>query len=488
MKTQSKQKKISKDNIQNVPANIMKPRILFILVVLLLTSFGLLMIYSSSSVLALGSEQYGNNPNFFIKKQLISLAIAIVMCIATVSVDYHKLGLHTAKILAVVVILVLIYTRLFGVKALGASRWIIIPGIGLQLQPSEFVKPYLVFAAAFLIKEIVDTGSSIMSYWKEFSLCIVVPAAFILFQPDKGTTIVIGATILYMFCAAGIFNRRQVHYILVALLIVGLFLGIYSYTKQEYGSIRIKAFLNPWAYKDNEAYQIVQGYYAFAQGGIFGKGIGYSSQKYAYLPMAYNDFIYAIVGEEFGLFGTVGVLVAFFYFYRISAQIARTASDLYGKLIVIGASIMIVAQFLLNVVGVIGLMPSSGKPIPFISYGGSSIMGTYILVGMILNVSMRSKAPETRYDRRRNKLSVVQTQQEFNQDGGFRVVEGAGEPTPRRRRGRRTPENNHETSRSSRRSRENRQPQSRTGRRRASDNHADTRASRPERTSRRPRR
>ena len=490
MQTQRrKTQRNKKADVQKVPADIMKPRIIFLLIVFVLTLFGLVMVYSSSSVLALGSEQYGNNPNFFIKKQVISVGIAILICIAMQFYDYHRFGIHTAKTLALIFIFVLFATKFMGVKALGASRWIVIPGIGLQIQPSEFVKPYLVLVSAMLIKEIQETGSDPRYYIKDFLFCVGAPTALIVIQPDKGTTIVIILTILYMAASEGIISQRTTLIFLGGLFLLGFFIGMYSYFKGGYSGTRIKAFLNPWAYKDKEAYQIVQGYYAFASGGIFGKGVGFSSQKYAYLPMAYNDFIYAIIGEELGLVGTIGVLVAFFYFYKVSMQIADHASDLYGKMIVVGSSVMIVVQFLLNVVGVIGLFPSSGKPIPFISYGGSSIMGTYILVGMILNVSKRSKLPETRYDRRRSKLSVVEgglSAQQHN--SGFRVVEGAGEPTPRKRRGQRPARQSAPSTQAARSSRRGQQPQTRRSSGRNSSDGLRGRSSRPSRPSRGPRR
>ena len=486
MQTKSKkQKRKKKEDVQSVPANIMKPRILFLVTVFLLTLFGLVMIYSSSSVLALGSEQYGNNPNFFIKKQIISLGLAVILCAGVSAIDYRRIGLHAAYFLAFVSIGILLMTYIAGVKVLGASRWIVIPGIGLQLQPSEFVKPYIVLASAFIIKEIIETGSDPLGYAKDVLICVAVPVFLILLQPDKGTTIVIITTLLYMVAMTGMLDKKKIVIVLVSFLVFAVFAGLFSYLKGGYGAIRIKAFLNPWSYRDKEAYQIIQGYYAFASGGILGKGAGFSSQKYAYLPMAYNDFIYAIVGEEFGLIGTVGVLFAFYYFYKVCTQIADQAPDFYGKLIVMGSCVMIVSQFILNVVGVLGLFPSSGKPIPFISYGGSSIMGTYILVGMILNVSFRSKLPETRYDRRRNKLSVIESGQPMSHnDTGFRVVEGAGEPTPRKRRGRKNAQQAQDTSRSSRRSRTEQSSDRRSSRRSEGSNRRTAESSRSSRSSR----
>ena len=289
-------KREKKSDVQNVPAHIMKPRILFVLTVFVLTLFGLVMIYSSSSVLALGSEQYGNNPNFFIKKQVVSLVLAIVLAYVVSKIDYHHIGIHTAHMLAIVFSGILLITDFAGVKALGASRWIVIPGIGLQIQPSEFVKPYLVLVSALIINEVYETGSHLFDYMKDIALCVLLPTALIFIQPDKGTTIVIIFTLLYMVSSTDIISKRTTMILMGIFLVLGVFFGFVSYFKGGYGATRIKAFLNPWAYKDKEAYQIIQGYYAFASGGILGKGAGFSSQKYAYLPMAYNDFIYAIVG------------------------------------------------------------------------------------------------------------------------------------------------------------------------------------------------
>ena len=148
-------------------------------------------------------------------------------------------------------------------------------------------------------------------------------------------------------------------------------------------------------------YQLIQGFYAFGSGGLFGVGIGMSKQKYSYLPMAYNDFIFAVVGEELGLVGTLGMLAAFGVLAWAGFRIARYAPDMCGRLIAAGCTSLIVIQLLVNVCGVLGIMPLSGKPVPFVSYGGSTIISCLMLVGMIVSGSNNTALPETVHDRSR---------------------------------------------------------------------------------------
>ena len=170
------------------------------------------------------------------------------------------------------------------------------------------------------------------------------------------------------------------------------------------------AMLDPWSDPYNNGYQLIQGFYAFGAGGLFGVGIGMSKQKYNYLPFAHNDFIFAVIGEECGVVGTVGMLAGFAVLLWAGYRIAINAPDLAGRLVAMGCSSILVIQMLLNVCGVIGIFPLSGKPIPFVSYGGSSIMSSIMIVGLIFSVSKESRMPLSEYDERRSAWSVTAAQ------------------------------------------------------------------------------
>lgn len=391
--------------IRGVPARFMAPRLIVIACTLFLALFGLLMIYSSSSITALNSSSFGNDPTYFLTHQAINLAVGIVFAVAIASRDYHfwARGKVFVALLAVVVILLgLVETPFAGQDAYGATRWIAVPGFG-TLQPSEFAKPVVILATAGVLSRYYEEHSiDLQDLLAQIGVGIALPLLLILIQPDKGTTIIIVVTLVVMAIIAG-FSWKIVA---VAVLALGVIFGVMSFT-QSYSRQRIMTMLNPWEDPYGTGYQLIQGWYAFGSGGLFGVGIGFSHQKYAYLPMAYNDFIFAIVGEECGLVGTVGIIVLFLLLLWASYKIANYAPDMLGRLIACGCSTILVAQLFVNVGGVIGLLPLSGKPVPFLSYGGSSIMSCCILVGLILSVSRSSILPETEHDRARSALRVA---------------------------------------------------------------------------------
>ncbi|WP_417803050.1 FtsW/RodA/SpoVE family cell cycle protein, partial [Thermophilibacter provencensis] len=237
-------------------------------------------------------------------------------------------------------------------------------------------------------------------------------------------TMVLGITIVTMGYLAGVPKR-----ILAAFLVLGVlgFLGLSL--KDDYSRQRLLTMLNPESDPYGAGYQLLQGFYAFGSGGLFGVGIGFSKQKYSYLPMAHNDFIFAVIGEECGLVGTLGLLAGFALFAWAGFRIALHAPDLAGRLIAAGCTTLVVIQMLLNVVGVIGIFPLSGKPIPFVSYGGSSVIASLMLAGMVVSVSVHSRLPETAHDGARRSLRVTEGDAA---DAGLSLV---GEPLPRSARG-----------------------------------------------------
>lgn len=391
--------------IHSVPARFMAPRLIVVACAVFLALFGLLMIYSSSSITALSSAKYGNDPTYFLTHQAINLGIGVVLAVIIASRDYHfwaRGRMFMVLVIIELILLGLVEMPFAGQDAYGATRWISVPGFG-TLQPSEFAKPVIIIAAAGVLgryyeEHSIDRQELIM----QIGAGIALPLLLILIQPDKGTTIIIFITLVVMALIAG-FPWQ----IVVGAAIGGaLLFGIYSYM-DGYSRQRIITMMDPWQDPYDSGYQLIQGWYAFGSGGLFGVGIGFSHQKYAYLPMAYNDFIFAIVGEECGLVGTIGIICLFLLLLWASYKIANYAPDLLGRLIACGCSTILVVQLFVNVGGVLGLLPLSGKPVPFLSYGGSSIISCCILVGLILSISRSSILPETEHDRARSQIRVA---------------------------------------------------------------------------------
>jgi cell division protein FtsW len=408
--------------IFGVPERFMRPRIVLIVVTAILVCFGALMIYSASSVTCLASSSCNYDAAFYLKKQLKFAVVGVAAAFLISRVDYRELTRNFVNLvwIATVAILLMVFLPGTGSDAYGASRWISI--FGFNFQPSEFAKITILMVAADLGQRYFDEHTlGDREFVKSLLVGVGVPILMILVQPDKGSTMILCATILVMAYLGGLDNRY------VVLLIVAGVLGFtFLSLKDEYSRSRILTMLNPWSDPLDKGYQLIHGFYAFGSGGLFGVGIGFSKQKYSYLPMAHNDFIFAIIGEECGLVGALGMLCGFAVFAWAGFRIARYAPDLSGRLLAAGCTSMIIIQLFVNICGVLGVLPMTGKPIPFISYGGSSILASLMLVGVILSVSRQSRLPETDHDEARRSLQVAGS--DAYGDAGLSFV---GEATPR---------------------------------------------------------
>lgn len=392
-KSESLEKKI-----MGVPARIMRPRLIMIGTVTALVLFGLIMIYSASSVKALSLT---GDSAFYVKRQLICLVLGLGLMAFTSYVDYHTLR-NCLFILWLITVGMLLAVWLMGSDANGATRWVEIGPV--RLQPSEFAKATIVLAAANLASEFYGGGNiDPGSFMLQIVVYIAAPMLLIFMQPDNGTVIIIMVMLFAILYNSG-FPRDLLIKMAFAVFIVGLIVILtIPYARQRVFNV---FDTSSDYYGDN--YQINQGFIAFGSGGLFGVGLGMSRQKYFYLPEAHNDFIFAIIGEEFGLLGTLLVIFAFALLLYEAIKIAQNAPDLLGQLIVIGCITLLITQMFVNIMGVLGMMPMSGKTLPFISYGGSSIMSCLMLVGLMINVSMRSTLPETVYDQRRSNLALAE--------------------------------------------------------------------------------
>lgn len=445
-----------------IPERFMQPRLVLLVSTAILVCFGLVMIYSASSISAMTSEDMGYNPFYYVQRQLGFAAAGVALAFIVSRIDYRAVVRNLQVPIWVVTIgmLAIIFTPIAGADAYGATRWI---SIGpFSFQPSEFAKITILISVSYLAQQyFIDQTIDQMEFFKKFAIAALAPLLLILAQPDKGSTLIIVGTLLVIGYLADV-DRRVLATIAVAGFIGFVFLSL----KDDYSRARVVTMFNPWADYYGAGYQLAQGFYAFGSGGIFGVGFGFSRQKYSYLPMAHNDFIFAVIGEELGFIGVLGLLVVFGALVWAGFKIARYAPDLTGRLIAAGCTSMFIIQAFVNIGGVLGLLPLSGKPLPFISYGGSTIMSSILMVGLLMSVSRQSRLPETEYDRQRASWSIAEEQDTFDAPGfaGLTMVDGGvgvGTPLPRSSRPKSSAQSSARPSRGVLRSRDDDAPQGR---------------------------
>ena len=445
-----------------IPERFMQPRLVLLVSTAILVCFGLVMIYSASSISAMTSEDMGYNPFYYVQRQLGFAAAGVALAFIVSRIDYRAVVRSFQVPIWVVTIgmLAIIFTPIAGADAYGATRWI---SIGpFSFQPSEFAKITILISVSYLAQQyFIDQTIDQMEFFKKFAIAALAPLLLILAQPDKGSTLIIVGTLLVIGYLADV-DRRVLATIAVAGFIGFVFLSL----KDDYSRARVVTMFNPWADYYGAGYQLAQGFYAFGSGGIFGVGFGFSRQKYSYLPMAHNDFIFAVIGEELGFIGVLGLLAVFGALVWAGFKIARYAPDLTGRLIAAGCTSMFIIQAFVNIGGVLGLLPLSGKPLPFISYGGSTIMSSILMVGLLMSVSRQSRLPETEYDRQRASWSIAEEQDTFDAPGfaGLTMVDGGvgvGTPLPRSSRPKSSAQSSARPSRGVLRSRDDDAPQGR---------------------------
>lgn len=380
------------------PASIMMPRLLFILSVACLCIFGLVMVYSASSIAAY--NDFGDAA-YYVKRQAVFLLIGVILCFVMCRIPYY---LWRTKIIVLALwcftVLLLALTAFgLGVSALGAERSIVIGGFALQ--PAEFAKITVLMTVAAIVQMRLDGEIASRQFIAYVLAATIIPLILIYRQPDLGTAIILAIGIIALALLAGISAK-----IIIAIFAVVVAYIVIACITQPYHLERIMTMFDPWVDPQGSGYQAIQSLYAFGNGGFFGTGLGLSRQKYLYLPYAHTDFIYAIVGEELGLVGSVAVVALFGLFIFAGMRIARNAPDMFGCMLAGSFTVMIGFQACVNMACVTGIAPVTGKALPLISYGGSSMVATMIMIGIILSVSVRSKAGMT-YERKRDNLRVI---------------------------------------------------------------------------------
>src|SRR5712692_2384609 len=345
-----------------------------------LALFGVVMVYSASAVIAL---QENHSQFHYVIKQTVWTSLGFVAMFAAMRFDYQRLNQRWI-IYGLLIVTVLLLVAVFGFRPVnGARRWIRLGGFSMQ--PSEIAKLSL---ALFLARFLEKRAGAESSFWKTSLPCffvLAVVAGLVAKETDLGTALML-AIICFTICfAAGMRPRHLVYALVPALLFVGKMLIFTPFRWR-----RMASFVDPWADQQGTGYQVVQSLIAVGSGGPHGLGFAQGRQKMLFLPFAHSDFIFAVVGEELGLVGTLIVVLVFGIFLWRGMRAALRAPDRFGMLLGVGVVVGIVAQALLNMSVVLAMVPTKGIPLPFISYGGSSLVPTLAGVGILLNISQHA--------------------------------------------------------------------------------------------------
>lgn len=342
----------------------------------LLTFFGLIMVYSSTMILA--KEKYGDS-FFFLKKHLLWLAVGFIL-FAVIALLKYPLYLNQKLIFAAVfVAIVALILVFFAGKINNSYRWIKV--LGFSVQPSEFAKIAIVVYLAYILGYKLDDVNNIgklLLYLIPFFIIEVL----ILKEPDIGNFLLILIILIFMLFAAGLKIR---FFFSIAIFLAPIMYLIIKMNPEKMK--RVLAFLNPEAHLTTYGFQTVQSIYAIGSGGIFGQGLGNSTQKLYFLPYAYSDFIFSVIGEELGLIGALTVVALFFIFLQRGLNVAKLSGSKQTYLLVVGLTFLVVLQAMIHFSVALGLFPTKGIPLPFISNGGSSLLSSLIIAGIIVNVS-----------------------------------------------------------------------------------------------------
>lgn len=355
---------------KNFIRSIKKPDFILLAVVILLSLFGILFVYDASVIEAYRSF---SDKFFFVKQQLVWTMIGLFLAFTLSLVPYQvykKFGVWF--FILSIFLLIIVLLPMFGTKTLGAKRWISLGS--MRLQPAELTKLALVmYLASFLEKK---------RNFAQISVIVAVVAGLVMLEPDLGTTVVLSSIAAGMYFLSG---APLLSFVILG--VAGILMGSLFILTSEYRKARVETFLNPMQDPLGASYHIRQVLIALGSGGILGLGIGKSRQKYAYIPAATTDSIFAIIAEEIGFLGSLIIIFLFFTFIIRAFRIAKRAPDSFGQLLAGGIAVWLSVQTLLNLATMVALVPLTGVPLPFISYGGSSTVTNLAGVGVLLNIS-----------------------------------------------------------------------------------------------------
>ncbi len=349
-------------------------------VTIFLVLFGVVMVYSASYYFA---RRTYNNQYFYLIKQLIGFILGFFFLNVLRNIDYNKLkkfGLISVIVSAI--LLILVFIPGLGVENYGARRWINLPGF--TLQPSEIAKfSFVLFASQYLSKNYKEIKN-----FKNLLPILIAGTIFcllIILEPNMSITMCVGLIMLFMLFVGGISFKHFLLFCIPIIILVPILIII-----EPYRLDRLLAFINPWANPQGEGYQLIQSFFSISNGGLFGVGLFNSRQKYLFLPFAESDFIFAVIGEEFGLVGCLLLLSIYFVLTVCGIKIAIKSKNRFGAYLASGIIGVIAIQTTINIAVVTGLIPPTGLPLPFISMGSTSIVVFMSAIGVLLNIDKQN--------------------------------------------------------------------------------------------------
>ena len=346
---------------------------------------GLIAIWSISGIFILGSASWWvairemGDGAYYIKRQIIWLTASWSIFYIAININL-KSWLRMAAPCLLIGMVMVAATSFFGSTVNGSTRWLIIGP--LQVQPSELIKPFIILQGANLFGQWERLHSEKKLFWLTIFASIIL---LIIKQPNLSTAALTGILIWMIALAAGI-NFRYLFYTALS----GLIIGSISILSNEYQKIRVMSFLNPWEDPQGSGYQLVQSLYAIGSGGLFGEGYGLSMQKLQYLPIQSTDFIFAVFAEEFGFLGSMLLLSFLFVVAYLSLKISLSCRNNYSKLIAMGSGTILVGQSIMHLAVSSGAMPTTGLPLPLISYGGNSLISSLLIAALLVRSSIES--------------------------------------------------------------------------------------------------
>lgn len=356
--------------------------IILVLGILLLVGMGIIMVYSSSSVLA--AKRFGDSYYFIKRQALFALfgGIALLICRYIPYTIYKKLAYPV--LFSGIALLVALHIPGWAHEVGGAKRWFRF--MGLSFQPSEFAKIAIIIYLAYSMSKKQENIKQFSIGFLPHAIVLGCFLILLLMQPDFGMACIIGIIAWIMLFIGGV----RVSYLFTGAAAL-LPLAYFALTSAGYRTRRLIAFLNPWEHQDNAGYQIVHSLMAIGSGGVTGKGFGNSHQKLFYLPEPHTDFIFSVVGEELGLIGVCVIICAYMAILCVGFRLAMKSSDTFATYLGAGITAAIGIQVVVNIGVALGLLPTKGLTLPFISYGGSSLVLSMAAIGILMNISRRQR-------------------------------------------------------------------------------------------------
>jgi cell division protein FtsW len=358
---------------------------LLVLVTLGLVAFGLVMVYSATSASAALGD---GDPMSFLKRQSVYALLGVTLMVLASRFDYHRLR-YLAPPLLLVALGLCVAVLIVAPEINGAKRWFIVGPASFQ--PSELAKLALCLFAAVYLARRRRPPQTLAELAKPLGILTAIFCGLILLEPDLGTTITLCGTMFAIFLVAGVPLRP-----LLAGAVLAIGVGLIAIWAEPYRRARVFSFLDPWNDPEGNGFQMVQALIGFGSGGITGEGLGESVAKVNYLPEAHTDMIFAVIGEELGLVGAILVVGAFAAFAFAGFRVALGCKDPFGKVLAAGLTALVCGQASVNLVAVLGIAPLTGIPLPFVSYGGSSLVVLLAGVGILLNIAVNGEVVRAR--------------------------------------------------------------------------------------------